>query len=65
MERSTAYQAGQADYAAGLENPSDNPSDNPYPYLSADWHDWDAGWCDAANDDDSERADAYFEALPR
>ncbi|WP_321860757.1 hypothetical protein [Burkholderia cenocepacia] len=47
MERSKAYRAGQHAYKDGF----DNPSDNPYPMLSCDWHDWDAGWCDAANDD--------------
>lgn len=48
MECSKAYRAGQHAYKDGFEN----PSDNPYPMLSCDWHDWDAGWCDAANDDE-------------
>lgn len=58
MERSMAYQAGQADYARGCDQ-----SDNPYPMLSSDWHDWDAGLCDAYNDDD--RCPDYEEAFPQ
>lgn len=44
---SPAYDAGQAAYAVG-----NNQHDNPYPMLSCEWHEWDAGWCDAFNDDD-------------
>ncbi|CAJ8255744.1 Uncharacterised protein [Burkholderia pseudomallei] len=47
MERSLAYWDGQAGYANGM-----GQNDNPYKHLSCDWHDWDAGWCDAFNDDD-------------
>lgn len=30
-------------------------TDNPYMELSADWHDWRRGWCDASEDDWSTR----------
>ncbi|WP_186181846.1 hypothetical protein [Burkholderia gladioli] len=44
----TAYEAGQVAHELGWSN-----GDNPYPMLSPDWHEWDAGWCDAANEEDS------------
>ncbi|CAJ6268514.1 gp43 [Burkholderia pseudomallei] len=47
MERSLAYWDGQTGYASGM-----GPSANPYRKFSCYWHDWDAGWCDAFNDDE-------------
>lgn len=50
MERTPAYLRGRADFEADVEH-----IDNPYPMLPCDWHDWDAGWCDASNEDWRER----------
>ena len=48
--RSEAYYRGRADFDADAEHIA-----NPYPEFSYDWHDWDAGWCDAANEFDGEK----------
>ncbi|WP_157131083.1 hypothetical protein [Burkholderia savannae] len=47
-----AYEAGKARYLLGFTQ-----SENPYPMLSSDWHDCDAGWCDAANEDGKDGED--------
>ncbi|WP_181885382.1 hypothetical protein [Trinickia dinghuensis] len=41
-----SYAAGRQAYEYGCPL-----SDNPYEALSADWHDWQRGWCDAQEDD--------------
>lgn len=47
MERTPAYLRGRADFEADVEHIL-----NPYPAMSCEWHEWDSGWCDAANVDD-------------
>jgi len=41
-----AYREGRTAFEDNYEL-----GDNPHPALSADWHDWQRGWCDANNDD--------------
>jgi hypothetical protein len=41
-----AYREGRTAFEDNYEL-----ADNPYPSLSADWHDWQRGWCDASEDD--------------
>lgn len=46
MKPSEAYCMGKQDYEQGL----DLTRDNPFSFLSCDWHDWQSGFCDAANE---------------
>ncbi|WP_156034515.1 hypothetical protein [Paraburkholderia fungorum] len=46
-EPTEAYEAG----CRAFEEGADLDTGNSYPKLSYDWHDWQSGWCDTANED--------------